>query len=176
MEIRYAEKIEKESINKIILSAFSSNEGKILVQVVDEIIQKQNKTEIISLTAKINDEIVGFISFSPIFFTPEINITGYILAPLAVLPRLQNQGVGSELVNKGINILRRDGLDFLFVYGDPKYYGKFGFNQDDSKIFIPPYPLKYPNGWLVINFTQEKVYKSEIKFSCIDALSSKDLW
>ena len=176
MIVKYAEKNEKELINKIIVSAFSTEEGKKLVHLIDDFIQEKNKNEIISLTAKINDEIVGFISFSPIFFTPEINITGYILAPLAVLPRHQNQGVGTELINTGMKILKKENLDFLFVYGDPKYYAKFGFNKKDSKIFIPPFPLSYPNGWLGINLTQIKVPKTEIKFSCVDALSSEDLW
>jgi len=176
MIVKYAEKNEKELINKIIVSAFSTEEGKKIVHIIDDFIQEKNKNEIISLTAKINDEIVGFISFSPIFFTPEINITGYILAPLAVLPRHQNQGVGTELINTGMKILKKENLDFLFVYGDPKYYAKFGFNKKDSKIFIPPFPLSYPNGWLGINLTQIKVPKTEIKFSCVDALSSEDLW
>ena len=173
---KYDEKNEKELINKIILSAFSTEEGKKLVQIIDDFIQEKNKNEIISLTAVIDNEIVGFVSFSPIFFNKDINISGYILAPLAVLPTFQNQGVGTELINTGMKILKKDSLDFLFVYGDPKYYAKFGFNNKDSKIFIPPFPLSYPNGWLGINLNQIKVTKTEIKFSCIDALSSEDLW
>jgi len=176
MIVKYAEKNEKELINKIIVSAFSTEEGEKIVQLIDGFIQEKNKNEIISLTAVKNNEIVGFISFSPIFFNEDINISGYILAPLAVLPTFQNQGVATELINTGMKILKKDNLDFLFVYGDPKYYAKFGFNRQDSKIFIPPFQLSYPNGWLGINLTQIKVPKTEIKFSCIDALSSEDLW
>jgi len=176
MIIKYAEKNEKELINKIIISAFSRKEGEKLVHIIDGFIQEKNKNKIISLTAVMNDEIVGFVSFSPIFFNEDINVSGYILAPLAVLPRFQNQGVGTELINTGMEILKKDNLDFLFVYGDPKYYSKFGFNKKDSKLFIPPFILSYPNGWLGINLTQIKVPKTEMKFSCIDALSSEDLW
>ena len=176
MIVKYAEKNEKELINKIIVSAFSTKEGKKLVHLIDDFIQEKNKNEIISLTAVINNEIVGFVSFSPIFFNENINISGYILAPVAVLPRFQNQGVGTELINTGMKLLKKDNLDFLFVYGHPKYYSKFGFNKKDSKLFIPPYKLGYPNGWLGINLTQIKIPKTEIKFSCIDALSSEELW
>ena len=144
-----------------------------LVHIIDGFIQEKTRIKLVFLTAVMNDEIVGFVSFSPIFFN-EDDVSGYILAPLAVLPRFQNQGVGTELINTGMEILKKDNLDFLFVYGDSKYYSKFGFNKKDSKIFIPPFPLSYPNGWLGINLTQIKVPKTEIKFSCVDALSSED--
>lgn len=49
------------------------------------------------------------------------------LAPTAVLPRRQRQGIGSQLVRRGLDILRERGCPFVVVVGHPEYYPRFGF-------------------------------------------------
>ena len=60
-------------------------------------------------------------AYSPIFLKSTSGISGYILAPLAVSPEHQKQGVGSSLMKSGIDMLTKDGSVFLLVYGDPDY-------------------------------------------------------
>jgi len=49
------------------------------------------------------------------------------LAPMAVLPDHQREGIGSELVRTGIERLRNVGCPFVIVLGHPEYYPRFGF-------------------------------------------------
>lgn len=66
-----------------------------------------------------------------------------LLGPLAVAPARQRNGIGSALVEAGLQRLKQDGTKRVFVLGDPNFYGRFGF-QPDSDV-IPPYPL--PVDW-----------------------------
>jgi putative acetyltransferase len=51
------------------------------------------------------------------------------LAPLAVQPEHQRQGIGSSLVERGIAPLRERSCPFVIVLGHPEYYGRFGFER-----------------------------------------------
>lgn len=55
-------------------------------------------------------------------FIPELS-----LAPLAVLPEYQKQGVGSKLIEEGHKIAKKLGYHFSVVLGSEKYYPKFGY-------------------------------------------------
>jgi len=49
------------------------------------------------------------------------------LAPMAVLPALQGQGIGTELVREGVEACRRLGHTIVVVVGHPRFYPRFGF-------------------------------------------------
>jgi putative acetyltransferase len=49
------------------------------------------------------------------------------LAPLAVRPDRQGQGVGSALVHAALEAARAAGERLVVVLGEPAYYGRFGF-------------------------------------------------
>ena len=49
------------------------------------------------------------------------------LAPMAVLPGRQRQGIGSELVRAGLDECRRLGFGAIVVLGHAEYYPRFGF-------------------------------------------------
>lgn len=49
------------------------------------------------------------------------------LAPLAVLPTFQGQGLGGRLARAGLLICQESGYDLALVLGDPAYYSRFGF-------------------------------------------------
>jgi putative acetyltransferase len=56
-------------------------------------------------------------------------VVGMGLAPLAVIPDRQRQGIGSDLVRRGLDLLRADGSPFVLVLGHPAYYPHFGFER-----------------------------------------------
>jgi putative acetyltransferase len=75
--------------------------------------------------------VIAFIAFSNAF--DGANVCGLHLAPLAVKPQMQNQGVGSELLRFA---LRQEIIkdNTIFVLGDPDFYRKFGFEPCDVPI------------------------------------------
>lgn len=62
---------------------------------------------------------------------------------MAVLPAQQKQGIGSRLIQEGITILREQAVVKLLVLGDPNYYGRSGFVQEQD--IEPAYPI--PEAW-----------------------------
>lgn len=83
---------------------------------------------IISMVALDEDQIVGHILFSPVLIESSTGIKEAIgLGPMAVLPTYQGQGIGSQLVTKGLQACQEAGFTVAVVLGHPAYYPRFGF-------------------------------------------------
>ena len=52
-----------------------------------------------------------------------------ILGPIAIDPKCQNQGKGSELIRHTLSLAQEMGFPFVFVVGDENYYSRFGFES-----------------------------------------------
>ena len=165
-----------DSILKVIEIAFSDEENKVIMNLVQELSRETTSPSIKSLVAEVDNEVIGYVSFSPIFLKSDSNISGYILAPVAVSPEQQKQGVGSNLLKSGIEMLTKNGIGVSLVYGDPAYYGQFVFKEEIGRWFVPPYTLQYPFGWTGMMLNDTPVPEHPIQFDCIDALSKPDLW
>lgn len=61
------------------------------------------------------------------------------LAPLAVRPERQRQGIGSALVKAGVRACAARGLAAIIVVGDPRFYGRFGFSAAAARDLRSPY-------------------------------------
>ena len=77
------------------------------------------------------NKAVAYIAYSNAFYEKEV--CGLHLAPLAVTPRMQNQGIGSELLRFS---LRQKEIEekTLFVLGPPGFYSRFGFRRCTTPI------------------------------------------
>ena len=98
-----------------------------------------------SLVAVVDDRIAGNIVFSPVRAdgsAAAIRIAG--LAPMAVAPSHQRQGIGGLLIRAGLDDCRRLGYQAVVVVGHPEYYPRFGFIPADTKglSFPGPVPLE----------------------------------
>ena len=93
-----------------------------------DLVDKLRKTcaEALSLVAEDGGAVVGHILFTPVVVEGRLG-SGMGLAPMAVLPARQRQGIGSQLVRRGLDILRERGCPFVVVVGHPEYYPRFGF-------------------------------------------------
>ena len=82
----------------------------------------------LSLVAERDGRVVGHILFSPVRVEGEgASFVAQGLAPMAVDPDHQREGIGSLLVRAGLDASRCAGHPIVFVLGHPDYYPRFGF-------------------------------------------------
>ena len=82
----------------------------------------------VSLVAERAGDVVGHIAFSPVSLAERPSEKGGIgLAPVAVQPGFQRQGIGGRLIRDGLAACKQAGYRFVVVLGAPAYYGRFGF-------------------------------------------------
>ena len=94
--------------------------------VVDKL--RQSCGNLLSLVACFESRPVGHVLFSPVTIERSGSaVQGMGLAPMAVLPEYQRQGIGSKLISSGLDILRDQSCPFVIVLGHPEYYPRFGF-------------------------------------------------
>ena len=67
------------------------------------------------------------------------------LAPLAVLPEFQKQGIGSALIKEGHKRAKEMGYRFSVVLGSEKYYPKFGYQPAKKAGIVPPFDVPDEN-------------------------------
>lgn len=92
----------------------------------------------LSLVATNDERIVGYIAFSPIIVGEEnSSLKAVGLAPVAVLPEYQRQGIGSQLIEIGLEKCQKTGQNVVFVLGNPAFYSRFGF------VAAATYGIKY---------------------------------
>jgi len=94
--------------------------------IVDKL--RLNCPEALSVVADDEGHVVGHIFFTPATVETESStIAGMGLAPMAVLPERRREGIGSALVERGLEMLRERGCPFVIVLGHAEYYPRFGF-------------------------------------------------
>lgn len=89
---------------------------------------RANEAVLASLVAVANEQIVGHILFTPVQIVSGESVTeGAGLGPMSVLPDFQRMGIGSRLIDEGIQNIQQRGDPLIVVLGHPNYYPRFGF-------------------------------------------------
>jgi putative acetyltransferase len=98
---------------------------------------------LLSCVADRNGHIVGHVVFSRMWIdTATGEVDAVALAPLAVLPEYQRQGIGQRLIPYGLNALRDAGEEIVIVVGHPEYYPRFGFSMALTRSLESPFPAE----------------------------------
>ena len=104
----------------------------------------------LSLVAEEGRRLLGHILFSPVVIeTISGERAALALAPMAVLPEVQNRGIGSTLVRSGLKACRRLGHNLVIVLGHPEYYPRFGFTSARAMGIEAPFPVR-DEVWMAI--------------------------
>jgi putative acetyltransferase len=89
-----------------------------------------------------SEQIVGHVFFSPVAIAGRCaNQLLLGLAPVAVLPAYQRQGIGSLLIRHGLKACAQLGCKAVVVLGSPAYYPRFGFIPAKQKGLTCEYPV-----------------------------------
>ena len=109
----------------------------------------------LSLVAVMDNKIVGYILFTKIKIGKNEELA---LAPLAVLPEYQRQGIGKELIKRGHEIAKELGYHYSVVLGSEKYYPKFGYVPAIGYGIKAPFEVADENFMAIeLNYTDEKI-------------------
>lgn len=119
---------EITTLNKL---AFGQDNEALLVESLRE---SDNFIHDLSLVAIIKDEqsgsatIAGYIMFTKIvIINGDARYTTLALAPIAVHPAFQKQGIGAKLITTGLHKATVMGFHSVIVLGHEHYYPRFGF-------------------------------------------------
>jgi putative acetyltransferase len=139
VEIRLETPKDYEAIREVNRRAFPTDRE---ARLVDKL--REDGVVIASLVAFQGERLVGHIVFSKVTIeTASGGLPAAALAPMAVVPELQRQGIGSALVEKGLEACRERGERIVIVLGEPAYYTRFGFSTELARPLESPYPAEY---------------------------------
>jgi putative acetyltransferase len=101
-----------------------------------------------------------------------------LLAPLAVVPDAQRRGVGGRLVEVGLDLLARSGVELVFVLGSSAYYPRHGFEPAGRHGLTAPYPIppEHADAWMVRGLGEYEIGSDRGTVVCADALSKPEYW
>jgi|SRR5882724_8591774 len=122
MVIREERQGDAERIRGVNLAAFETSTEADLVDAL-----RRDATPLVSLVAEDDQNVMGHILFSPVTLASAPGLTLMGLAPMAVVPSRQRQGVGTALVREGLERCRQLNAAAVVVLGHPEYYPRFGF-------------------------------------------------
>lgn len=176
MNIRIATNQDRNGVQRVHLCAFDEGEKEIVSKLAVDLLSEKTTPQIISLVSETDGAIVGHIAFSPVVIDNNQSFQGYILAPLAVKPDYQKRRIGSKLIEYGIQQLSDMGTNVVFVYGDPKYYARFGFSAEAAQPYTTPYRLQYPSAWQAIVLKECNIAKPPAAIACVASLCDPRLW
>ena len=94
----------------------------------------------LSLVAEDAGRVIGHILFSEMWIDAAGGaLDALALAPMAVVPERQRQGVGTALVRRGLEHCADAGHRIVLVVGHPAYYPRFGFSRESARRLDSPY-------------------------------------
>lgn len=138
MDIRCESSANYAAIAEVNILAFGQeNEARLIEKIRDS----QGYIPELSLVAEVDGAIVGHILFSYIDLIDQESLKVLALAPLAVIPQFQRRGIGSALVQAGLEKANAIKEALVIVLGHPHFYTRFGFQPSVNYKITSPFPV-----------------------------------
>ena len=123
MRIREEQPGDMQAIRAVNLAAFETSAEADLVDAL-----REEASPLVSLVCDDAGVIVGHIMFSPVTVVSAGNTPMLMgLAPMAVVPARQREGIGSRMIAAGLERCEQLGVAAVVVLGHADYYPRFGF-------------------------------------------------
>jgi len=161
MNMRGETLLDYPAIAEVNILAFEQeNEAKL----IEKIRRSDRYIPELSLVAEVNSVVVGHILFSYIDLVGEATLQVLGLAPLAVCPQFQRQGIASELVKAGLERANARGEAMVIVLGHPQLYTRFGFKP--SVVYGVESPFPVPDDVFMVKPLQsyQEIYKGKVVY------------
>ena len=133
--IRAVHPADTEAIAALNRAAFGGEEE---VDIVERL--RRDGLVAVELVAKRDGTISGHIllSWLPVTMDGRV-VRALALAPMAVRPGLQKQGIGGRLIVAALGEARAMGTQAVIVLGHPDYYPRFGFSAALARNLASPF-------------------------------------
>ena len=138
MTIREETDADYPKIAALTRAAFGGEYGAELIEKL-----RTARLVIVSLVAVEKAFVAGHVLFSEL--TVEVDdksVKAVALAPMAVRSDSRRRGVGSKLIETGLQILDDRGYEAVIVLGHPDYYSRFGFSAALTASLVAPFSGK----------------------------------
>jgi putative acetyltransferase len=128
LKLRLATEADRPAIAELNTRAFGRpDEARIVAE-----LEKAGDV-LLQVLAEKDGRVVGHILFYPMGVRGKLGGAG--LGPMSVDPSVQRSGIGSQLINTGLGIMKESGVPIVFVLGHDTYYPKFGFSEKAAEEF-----------------------------------------
>lgn len=176
LNIRTSHPSEREAILDIHKQAFGNIKEP---QLVADLLLDPTAQPLISLIAELEGELVGHILLTA------VHIEGLspspvcsLLAPLAVIPKAQGQGIGKLLIKAALKKASEAGQQMVFVLGHPAYYPKCGFRPAGRLGLQAPYPIpkEHADAWMVAELMEGATQRFSGTVKIAKMLDKTEYW
>jgi putative acetyltransferase len=143
-EVRPETGADRDAIWHVHERAFAPSIGE--AKLVDALRAAGDLVADLCLVAEDAAEVVGHIAYSRAGL--DSGHEALALAPMAVLPERQRDGIGSALVRESLDRAAATQFPLVVVLGHPEYYPRFGFEPGAGHGILDPYGVP-PEAWMV---------------------------
>jgi putative acetyltransferase len=174
INIRNTTDTDLGEILRVNKAAFGQDEE---ADLVADLLDDDSARPLVSLLALDGEKAIGHILFTRVRITDD-GPPAAILAPMAVVPDRQKNGIGGQLIRAGLDQLEATGVELVFVLGWPDYYPRHGFRPAGIQGFDAPYPIAEENAdaWMVLELRPGIIADNKGKITCADSLNRPELW
>ena len=176
MQIREAVETDLNDVLSIERLAFGYEKE---AELVRELLHDPSAKPLLSLLAFKKGRAVGHILFTSAHLSDSKDAASIvILAPLAIVPDFQKQGIGGKLIEHGLALLSKSGVDLVSVLGHPEYYPRYGFTPAGQIGFEAAHPIpdEHAGAWMVQALRSGVMGTVSGKVICADALNKPEHW
>lgn len=134
---------DSQAVRDLHLAAFGPHGAKVsrLVKALRQAMTDRD----LSLVAIDAGRVVGHVMFTAsLLDAPQRLVDVQVLSPVAVVPDRQREGIGSDMIKRGLRLMENRSVPVVFVEGPPGYYSRFGFAPGAQQGFRKP-SLRIPD-------------------------------
>ena len=130
MDVRPEIRADERAIDELHRAAFGGDDESAMVV---DLRASDGYLPELSLVAVQGGTVVGHLMLTLVTLVPDDEAAGEVtllsLAPVGVVPEVQNQGIGTRLVDVAMRRASKRPEPLVVVLGHPNYYPRFGFRR-----------------------------------------------